>query len=173
MITKATRHWGLFIIGIILLIVGFIMIWWPVESAFGVATVAGIVLAVAGVYDLIFYIGYRRQLELSGWTLVYAICDIVLGVLFILNPIISAVVIPLVAGVFLCVYGIVEIIAGIRARGISGRAWTVFAGIIDILCAIFFWIVPDFFYLFLAFFFIMQGVSLAVFGATKIRTPQV
>ena len=74
---------------------------------------------------------------LSAWALAYAACDIILGVLFIAHPVVSAVVIPWVMGIFVIAYGIFEVVAAVRFhREIPGWGWVLFAGIVSLFCGI-------------------------------------
>ena len=99
--------------------------------------------------------------------LAYAICDIILGVLFIVHPIASAVVIPWVMGIFVVAYGIFEIVAAVRFRdALPGWGWVLFAGIVSLFCGIAFFLWPGTFALFLGFFLMARGVQMAVYGVS-------
>lgn len=99
--------------------------------------------------------------------LAYAICDIILGVLFIVHPIASAVVIPWVMGIFVVAYGIFEIVAAVRFHSVlPGWGWVLFAGIVSLFCGIAFFLWPGTFALFLGFFLMARGVQMAVYGVS-------
>ena len=149
------RDWGMFAAGVALIIVGFVFLWAPGLTLVCIAAVAGAMFLVVGAFDLYTYARYHKSLDLSGWLLAYAICDIVLGLMFLIHPLIAAEVIPWVAGAFMAAYGIFEIVAAVQLRGA-----------VSILCGVFFFIWPASFAIFLAFFLMMRGVTLAVYGAT-------
>lgn len=164
---KVGRNWGMFAAGIALIIIGFILLMVPGLTLVSIAVIAGCMFLAAGIVDAYAYFRYRKSEGLSGWALAYAICDIVLGVLFIVHPIASAVVIPWVMGIFVCAYGIFEIVAAVRfRREMSGWGWTLFAGIVSVLCGISFFLFPGTFALFLGFFLMARGVQMAVYGVT-------
>ena len=95
---KVGRNWGLFAAGIALVIIGFVLLMVPGLTLVSIAVIAGCMFLAAGIVDAYAYFKYREAEGLSGWALAYAICDIILGVLFIVHPIASAVVIPWVMG---------------------------------------------------------------------------
>ena len=117
---KVGRNWGLFAAGIALVIIGFVLLMVPGLTLVSIAVIAGCMFLAAGIVDAYAYFKYREAEGLSGWALAYAICDIILGVLFIVHPIASAVVIPWVMGIFVVAYGIFEIVAAVRFRAVPG-----------------------------------------------------
>ncbi len=154
---KVGRNWGLFAAGIALILIGFVLLMVP---GLTLVTAAGIVDAWA-------YFKYRRAEGLSAWALAYAACDIILGALFIAHPVVSAVVIPWVMGIFVIAYGIFEVVAAVRFhREIPGWGWVLFAGIVSLFCGIAFIVAPGTFALFLGFFLMARGVQMAVFGVS-------
>lgn len=164
---KVGRNWGLFAAGIALIIIGFVLLMVPGLTLVSIAIIAGCMFLAAGIVDAYAYFAYRKSEGLSGWALAYALCDIVLGVLFIVHPVASAVVIPWVMGIFVGAYGIFEIVAAIRFHNeMSGWGWVLFAGIVSVLCAFAFVVAPGTFALFLGFFLMARGVQMAVFGVS-------
>lgn len=163
---KTRRDWGMFFLGIALVIIGFVFLAVPGITLVAVTSVAGAFLVVAGGFDIYAYARYRDEMDLDGWTIAYAICDIVLGAVLLLHPVFFSAVIPWVAGVFMAAYGIFELVLAARSKGSAGRGWVVFNGIVSILCALAFFLVPASFVVFLAFFLICRGVVMAVCGVT-------
>ena len=140
---KVGRNWGLFAAGIALVIIGFVLLMVPGLTLVSIAVIAGCMFLAAGIVDAYAYFKYREAEGLSGWALAYAICDIILGVLFIVHPIASAVVIPWVMGIFVVAYGIFEIVAAVRFRdALPGWGWVLFAGIVSLFCGIAFFLWP-------------------------------
>lgn len=161
---KVGRNWGLFAAGIALVIIGFVLLMVP---GLTLVSIAGCMFLAAGIVDAYAYFKYREAEGLSGWALAYAICDIILGVLFIVHPIASAVVIPWVMGIFVVAYGIFEIVAAVRFRdALPGWGWVLFAGIVSLFCGIAFFLWPGTFALFLGFFLMARGVQMAVYGVS-------
>ena len=152
---KVGRNWGLFAAGIALVIIGFVLLMVPGLTLVSIAVIAGCMFLAAGIVDAYAYFKYREAEGLSGWALAYAICDIILGVLFIVHPIASAVVIPF------------EIVAAVRFHSVlPGWGWVLFAGIVSLFCGIAFFLWPGTFALFLGFFLMARGVQMAVYGVS-------
>ena len=164
---KVGRNWGLFAAGIALVIIGFVLLMVPGLTLVSIAVIAGCMFLAAGIVDAYAYFKYREAEGLSGWALAYAVCDIILGVLFIVHPIASAVVIPWVMGIFVVAYGIFEIVAAVRFHdALPGWGWVLFAGIVSLFCGIAFFLWPGTFALFLGFFLMARGVQMAVYGVS-------
>lgn len=111
---KVGRNWGLFAAGIALVIIGFVLLMVPGLTLVSIAVIAGCMFLAAGIVDAYAYFKYREAEGLSGWALAYAICDIILGVLFIVHPIASAVVIPWVMGTFALFLGFFLMARGVQ-----------------------------------------------------------
>lgn len=164
---KVGRNWGMFAAGIALIIIGFVLLMVPGLTLVSIAIVAGCMFLAAGIVDAFAYFKFRKTEALSGWALAYAICDIVLGVLFIVHPVATSAVIPWVMGIFVVAYGIFEIVAALRFHAVlPGWGWVLFAGIVSLFCGLAFFIWPGTFALFLGFFLMARGVQMAVYGVT-------
>lgn len=168
---KTGRDWGLFVAGLALILIGFVLLMVPGLTLVAVAVIAGCMFLAAGVVDAYAYFKYRRADGASGWALAYAVCDIILGVLFVVHPLASAAVIPWVLGIFVMAYGIFEIVAAVRmAHDLPGWGWVLFTGVASVLCGFAFIFAPSTFALFLGFFLMVRGVQMAVWGITIPRT---
>lgn len=167
---KVGRNWGLFAAGIALVIIGFVLLMVPGLTLVSIAVIAGCMFLAAGIVDAYAYFKYREAEGLSGWALAYAICDIILGVLFIVHPVASAVVIPWVMGIFVVAYGIFEIVAAVRFHSVlPGWGWVLFAGIVSLFCGIAFFLWPGTFALFLGFFLMAAACR---WPSTACRCPR-
>ena len=164
--TTAKRDWGLIIGGIALAVVGAILLFWPGLTMVTIATVAGILFLAAGVVDLVNAFRFRSG-GVSGWAIVNAILDIVLGILFLIHPITGAVVLAWFVGAGIAAYGVFAIIAAVGMRGTgTGWGWMLFMGIVSVLCGIGFFFAPEAVAYFVAFFLVARGITMAVYGAT-------
>lgn len=163
---KGKKDWGLIVAGVLLVICAFFFVLAPGLTLVTITAVAGAAFLVSGVFDIINYVRFHKIMELSGWTLAYAILDIVLGLMFLLHPLAFAAVIPWVIGAFFIVFGIFEIIGSfkIKKTGISMWGWMLFSGIVGALCGLMFFVMPTTFSIFLSVFLIMRGVTLMVYG---------
>ncbi|WP_253904805.1 HdeD family acid-resistance protein [Adlercreutzia sp. ZJ473] len=163
--TKGKRDWGLFFSGVALFIAGLIVAFWPGLTLVTIAAFVGVMMLIAGVFDMVAYVRFRKKMEHSGWALVNALCNLVLGAMFLLHPIITAAVIPWVAGAFVAGYGVIAIVSAVRLRKV-GPGWGLMLanGIVSVLCGIMFVFLPVAFAVFLGVFLAMRGVTMATFG---------
>lgn len=159
------RDWSLIAGGALLLIVGAICVFWPGVSIVTVAIVVGCALIAACIFDFIVYFRTRGTAVHSGWTIVNAVLDLILGVLFLINPVIAAEVITIFAGWLLVCYGIFAIVMSVGLRKASDKWWLVLLnGIVSILCGILFFVSPAFFAIYLGAFIMVRGATMVSFG---------
>lgn len=186
---ESKRDWSLVIAGAALVILGVVFLMSPLMTLVTIAMVAGIGLVAVGIVDTISYFRFRKEWDLSGWNLAYAVFDILLGAALLLHPLISAAVLPWVVGVFLAIYGILEIVAAVEIRSSGsevqvdvmeelenglvssvsysrGWGWVLFGGIAAILCAMLFFFLPASFAIALSAFLVVRGATLAAYGVS-------
>ncbi len=164
--TKSKKHdWGMFFSGLLLVVFAFVIMLWPGATLVTLAIMAGVLLLFSGGANISQYIRLRKTAEHTGWMLVNAILDIILGVMFVIHPIASAQVLPWLAGIFVIVYGVMAIVTSIGIRSV-GASWLVMLlyGLLSIVIGIMFIINPAYFVLFLGIFLAMRGVVMCVYG---------
>lgn len=166
--TKHSTDWGAFFVGILIALAGIIVLAWPGLTLVMLAQIAGIGLLAAAVFDAIKWWRIRGTVDGAGWTLVSGICDLILGIMFLVHPIVAAGVISLLVGCFVVVWGGFTIAAGFGMRKIvgSGWGWIVANGIVSVLCGALFLMSPEYFAIYLGIFLIMRGVTMSVLGVT-------
>lgn len=160
------RDWSMIGGGILVIILGILLYVFPGFSAVNLAVVAGIGFMCVGIFELITYIRNHKTGTSSGWTIVSAICSFVLGILFLVHPLITATAVIWVLGWFIIVYGIFAIVLAISMRKAAGFAWGLMLlnGIVAILCGFMFNMMPESFVIFLGIFLIFRGVTMVVYG---------
>lgn len=166
MATTKKHDWGLIVIGVLLVLCGIVFIVSPAETLVTLTIFAGAFFLVAGIFDIINYFRFRKTGAASGWTIFYAILDIIIGLMFLIHPVALAGVIPWVIGIFVLVFGIYECIAAfsVRKTGTSMWGWVLFSGIVGIIIGLLFFFLPASFIIYIAVFLMLRGVTLAIFG---------
>lgn len=169
--TRGGRNWGLFVMGLLVAICGFVFLFWPGASLIVITQIAGALLIVAGVFDFVAYAQDRKYGTETGWAIVNGVCCILLGLLFLVHPVVSASVLPFLIGVFVLIYGIISIIAAFGMRGL-GPIWGFMLanGLVALLCGIMFIAMPASFVIFLGIFMIMRGITMCVYGVTTFKS---
>lgn len=163
----AKRHdWGIIVAGALMIVCGLIFLLSPGLTLVTITAIAGAAFLISGVLDIVEYVRFRKEMQLSGWALAYAILDVVIGLMFLVHPLAFAVVLPWLVGAFFIVFGVFEVAAALRARntGIPLWGWAVFSGIVGVLCGITFFVSPATLPIFLSVFVLMRGATLLVHG---------
>lgn len=162
----AKKHdWALFFGGLLVFLMGLAVMLWPGLSMVTLAIMAGIILVVSGIANIVSYTQIRGAVSGAGWTLATGICDLLLGALFIIYPVATAAMLPWLAGVFVIAYSVFAIIAAIGMKKVtSSWGWVLATGIVGLLCGIMFIGMPDTFVIFLGIFLLMRGTTMAITG---------
>lgn len=164
------HDWGLVFGGVLLVICAFVILFWPGLTLVTLAILAGFLFLFAGGADLATFFGLRKDKKGTGWILVNAILDIILGFMFLLHPLAAAEVLPWVVGCFVIAYGVVAIASSFGFRS-YGSMWILMLinGILSVIIGILFVMDPATFVLFLGFFVIWRGIVMAISGIVAPR----
>lgn len=153
--------------GVLALIAGIFITFWPKNSAIVLTVMLGIYFLIAGLA----YVGlglFSRGISGGARAL-----DIILGVLFVIggilmlvNPTESAVVIGIFLGVIIGILWIVEgAVALAQAGSSSSRGWSIFFGVLSIIAGIVVLFSP---FWGAAILFWVTGIALIVLGIVQI-----
>ena len=164
--TTNKHDWGLVIAGVLLVICSMFFLFAPGLALVTITVIAGAAFLVSGIFDIVNYFRFRRSMDLSGWALAYGALDIVLGILFLVNPLVSAGALAWFIGAFFIVFGVFEVVGAFKVRnmGASMWGWMLFSGIVGALCGLTFFIAPAMLGVFLSVFILMRGASLIFYG---------
>ena len=164
--TTNKHDWGLVIAGVLLVICSMFFLFAPGLALVTITVIAGAAFLVSGIFDIVNYFRFRRAMDLSGWALAYCALDIVLGILFLVNPLVSAGALAWFIGAFFIVFGVFEVVGAFKVRnmGASMWGWMLFSGIVGALCGLTFFIAPAMLGVFLSVFILMRGASLIFYG---------
>lgn len=152
--------------GAVALIVGILILVWPLKTA----AVGTAIIAVYAIVTGLVYAGLGVfSKTLSGWA---RVGHIVLGVLFVVAGIIAfanlgdvTVFLAIFVGVFVGITWVVEGVVALTTLGTAGsRGWTVFFAIVSLLAGITLIFSP----LYVALLWLFVGVSLVVLGILQI-----
>jgi uncharacterized membrane protein HdeD (DUF308 family) len=93
------KHWYLkLFLGIIFIIVGIWVLVTPVSAYIALSLLFGISFLVTGILQITYATSNRKVLAHWGWTLAIGILELLVGILLLVNPEISMVVLPLYVG---------------------------------------------------------------------------
>lgn len=156
---------ALVITGLILIIFGVIAFGapWAFLEFITIWVGAGFLLSgVGGIF------AYSQQRGASGWSLVMALLDIVLGVMFILHPFAFAGFLPWLLGIAFILFGLMEVSGSMPFAQLvpESRVIMVISGVASVVLGILFIIEPASFAMWVAIFAIVRGVTLMAVGLT-------
>ena len=115
--TKLIKNWWLLLIaGIAYIILGFLVWNHPGETLLVAAIYIGIILLISGISQTVMAIRERDGMEKWGLYLAFGLIDLVLGAIFLFNPIATAVAFTLVLGIWFLFRGIMEIVNSFRLK---------------------------------------------------------
>jgi len=137
------RSWWTFILrGIVAILFGLVCLFYPPIAILGLATLFGFWLIVDGIAGLTGAWGARAHR--SWWiSLLEGLAGLVAGILAILWPVITALVLTLLVGAWAIVTGAMEVWMAIRLREhIRGELFMIIAGLISIAFGLYVIIFP-------------------------------
>ena len=133
-----TRYWwALLILGIAIVVVGVMIFVNPQGSYLGMTLAFGIVILVSGIMQLAMSIT-EKYLPGRGWLIAGAVIEIILGIILLCNPALSAVTLPFFLAFWLLFRGfnLIGFASDMRALKVSGMGWTIAAAVLLIICAL-------------------------------------
>ena len=136
---RAVRYWWLLlIVGIALFAVGMLTFVYPAQSYLGMSLVFGWLMLVSGILEVVLSSTNRHFITGRGWMMAGGIIEIVLGIILIFNIALSAATLPIFLGFWLMMRGFSSIGLGgdMNALEIPGAGWTIFTGVLLLLCSL-------------------------------------
>jgi len=131
------RHWGLFLIeGIVLLVLGALAVLVPPVATLAITILFGWLFLISGVVGLITTF-WMRSAPGFWWSLISAALGIIVGLLLVTRPLGGALSLTLLLVAFFIVEGAVSIMFALdHKRELSGQwGWMLLSGIIDLALA--------------------------------------
>jgi hypothetical protein len=135
-IKNAVKHWYLsLIVGILFLLFGFWILKTPLESYVTLALLFGVVFLVNGIFEIIFSISNRKEIDNWGWILAGGIIDLLFGIVLASNVGLSMAVLPFYVGFMLLFRSVAAIgyAFDLKGFGIRDWYWLLLLGILGLL----------------------------------------
>lgn len=160
------KNWQLIVAGILFVLFSAVCLFFPGLTLGSITFMIGAAFVLSGAVHIASYIRDRDVLDLSGLVLAYAILDVLIGLMFVVHPMVFTAVIPWVAGMFTIVFAIYELIGSFVSRkaGFSLWAWLLISGVLTLAMGVGFFLVPEMFAILIGLFALVRGVSLIVLG---------
>ncbi|HEY4138958.1 MAG TPA: HdeD family acid-resistance protein [Casimicrobiaceae bacterium] len=123
------------ILGVVMIIAGFVAVLAPVPAALAVTIFLGAMFFVGGVAEVAHAVATRTQMGF-GWKLLSGIAMIVLGALFAIFPLAGIATLALLVGGLLLAHGVSSVMVALKWRPRRGWGWILFDGALSIVLAI-------------------------------------
>lgn len=136
---RAVRYWWLLaVVGGALLAAGILIFAYPNRGYLALATLFGWLMFLSGILEAALSAMNRHFVTGRGWMAVGGLIEIILGLILIFNVSLSEITLPVVLGFWLLMRAFATIGLGgdMNALEIPGAGWTVFTGILLLLCAV-------------------------------------
>jgi uncharacterized membrane protein HdeD (DUF308 family) len=157
--------WSLFF-GIVSLIVGVLVIIHPKHSVYFVAILLAIWLLIVGIYRIIVAIADTRDTAGTRWLMAaVGMLAIVLGVVILHHTHETINVVAFLVGLFWLLAGLADFFSGYVNKGIPGRGFAIFAGLLGVAVGTLALVYPG---LSLTIIALLFGIWLAIYGALEI-----
>jgi uncharacterized membrane protein HdeD (DUF308 family) len=129
---------GSIVWAILLIIFGFLAIALPFATSWGVVVVVAWLIVFSGAFQFI----HAFQSHGVGhilWKLLVAVLYLIVGIYFLLHPILGIAAFTFWLAIFFVVEGIFDLVAYLKERGQPGARWILFDGIITLLLGLLVW----------------------------------
>jgi uncharacterized membrane protein HdeD (DUF308 family) len=161
------RHWGwVLAFGIVTVLAGLLTLAWPGRTLVVIAVLFGVQLVVAGIYR---FVAALAADEASGGTRVLlallGVLSFIVGLYAVRHVLVTLAALALLLGIFWIVNGAVEAFAALSHRGMPGRGWTVFMGLLGVVAGVVVLVYPA---ISLATLAVVLGFWLLVYGIMEV-----
>jgi uncharacterized membrane protein HdeD (DUF308 family) len=136
------RWWVMVLRGVLGIIFGIICFTSPAIAAFSLLIVFGAFSLADGILGLFASVGQARRGERWVWLAVEAVANIVIGVLVLVMPALSFVVLLLIIAIKAAISGILLLMASIKLDGDHGQGFLAGAGLVSLAFAALLFLAP-------------------------------
>ena len=161
------RHWGwVLVFGVVTVLAGLFALAWPGRTIQVIAVLFGLQLVVAGIFR--FVAALATDDESGGTRVLLALLGVlsfIVGLYALRNILVTIAALALLLGIFWIVNGAVEAFTALSHRGMQGRGWTIFMGLLSIVAGVVVLVYPG---ISLATLAIVLGLWLLLFGVMEI-----
>jgi uncharacterized membrane protein HdeD (DUF308 family) len=176
MVARVGRHWGWVLgFGCVTFVLGILALAWPGRTLIVVAVVFGAQLVVMGIFR---FVSAFASSDLTGGTRVLlallGVLSLIIGLYAVRHILVTLLALALLLGIFWVVNGAVELFSALSHRGMQGRGWTAFMGILSVVSGVIVLAYPGIslrvLAVVLSIWLLVYGVMLILLAA-QIRSP--
>lgn len=138
LVPRAEKNGGRKVVGIFLIVVGFLAILLPFIAGIAVTAIVGWLLLLAGVAHLV-YCWHSRSTGGVIWQLIIAVLYLFVGFYLIFHPARGLVTLTLLLASYFVIEGVLELVMYFRLRHFHHAGWFLWDGLITLLLGILVW----------------------------------
>ena len=163
---KKSRHykWWFVALGVLVTLAGVACITWPAISLAVVAAVAGICFLASGITRITTFFDLGSAL-LGASSLFMGILDVIVGIMFLIHPLIGGITIAMLGGIALIVTGVMDAVASLRMKRVIGTGpmvLEIIGAIVTVICGVLILMAPRLFIIYLGVMLIIRGVMTVI-----------
>ena len=163
---KKSRHykWWFVALGVLVTLAGVACITWPAISLAVVAAVAGICFLASGITRIATFFDLGSAL-LGASSLFMGILDVIVGIMFLIHPLIGGITIAMLGGIALIVTGVMDVVASLRMKRVIGTGpmvLEIIGAIVTVICGVLILMAPRLFIIYLGIMLIIRGVMAVI-----------
>ena len=169
---RAVKNWWLLLLlGIAVFVVGMLIFTYPGLSYVAMSVTFAILILVSGAVNIALAASNTNAVIGRGWLWAGGIVELLIGLLLICYPSISAATLPLFLGFWLMFrsFGLIGSCSDLMSLKVPGGGWTLFVGILLLICSVMILAQPLLFgieavVIWVGVSFIVAGISKALFS---------
>lgn len=123
---------------VLLIVFGFLAIGLPVATSFGVVIVIAWLIVFSGGFQFIHAFQSKGAGNIT-WKVLVAILYLIVGIYFLMNPVIGVASFTLALAIFFVLEGVFDLAAYFLARNMLGSGWILFDGIVTLILGVLVW----------------------------------
>ena len=123
---------------IVLIIFGFLAIALPFATSFGVVVIVAWLIIFSGAFQFI-HAFQSQGIGSTIWKLLVAILYLIVGIYFLLNPLIGVASFTLALAFFFVAEGVIDLVVYFQSRSVGGSVWILVDGIVTLILGILVW----------------------------------
>lgn len=169
--TAVKNWWLLLLLGIALFVIGIVIFAHPGVSYVAMSMTFAVLILAAGAINIALAASNTNPAIGRGWLWAGGIIELLIGLVLIFHPAISAATLPVFLGFWLMFrsFGLLGSGSDLMSMRVPGGGWTIFVGILLLICSVMILAQPLLFgieavVIWVGISFLMAGISTGVFS---------
>ena len=129
--------WATSVVGVLMIIVGLIMMFFPTISYLVLSSIVGVVIFVSGISNLALAANSHNIMVGKVWVFANGIVEVLLGFILMFSVAVSELILPVLLGLWMLfkALNIIGVSDDMSILEMPGASWIMLMGILTLLCA--------------------------------------